>query len=178
MDVLRPADPDVAIIDIRMPPTFTDEGLKAVGRIRAELGQRIGIPVLSHHLEAAFALRLLRDGSRGIGYLLKDRVSDLEDLIEAIHRVARGGSVVDPSVVSQLVGHPAQPDRLCRLSAREREVLEQVAEGRSNRAIAIRLYVTEKTVEAHIASIFAKLDLQPTQDDHRRVLAVLAYLEA
>jgi DNA-binding NarL/FixJ family response regulator len=139
---------------------------------------RPGILVLSHHVEAAFALRLLREGTRGVGYLLKDRLADLEDFTDAVRRVARGGSVVDPAVVSQLVDRPAVPDRLRELTAREREVLGLIAEGRSNSAIAERLFVTEKTVEAHIASIFSKLELQPAPDDHRRVLAVLAYLDA
>jgi DNA-binding NarL/FixJ family response regulator len=128
--------------------------------------------------EPTFAIRLLEEGQRGIGYLLKDRVADLEDFIEAVRRVARGGSVIDPAVVAKLVGRPSQPDRLGDLTAREREVLALIAEGRSNQAIADRLFVTEKTVEAHIASIFSKLELAPTPDDHRRVLAVLAYLEA
>jgi DNA-binding NarL/FixJ family response regulator len=175
--IIEATRPDVAIVDIRMPPTFTDEGLRAVGLIRERHGDAIGILVLSHHTEPAFALRLLEDGSRGIGYLLKDRVSDLEDFTEAVRRVARGGSVVDPSVVGKLVSQKAQPDRLAELTAREREVLGLVAEGRSNQAIADRIFVTEKTVEAHIASIFSKLELLPTPDDHRRVLAVLAYLE-
>ena len=172
------AKPDVAIVDIRMPPTFTDEGLRAVSSIRARHGDGMGILVLSHHTEPAFALRLLEEGSRGVGYLLKDRVSDLEDFTEAVRRVARGGSVVDPAVVGKLVAQRAQPDRLAELTPREREVLGLVAEGRSNQAIAERIFVTEKTVEAHIASIFSKLELLPTPDDHRRVLAVLAYLEA
>jgi DNA-binding NarL/FixJ family response regulator len=178
LDLVRTADPDVAIVDIRMPPTFTDEGLAAVSAIRAMDAARPGILVLSHHVEAAFALRLLREGTRGVGYLLKDRLADLEDFTDAIRRVARGGSVVDPAVVSQLVDRPAVPDRLRELTAREREVLGLMAEGRSNSAIAERLFVTEKTVEAHIASIFSKLELQPAPDDHRRVLAVLAYLDA
>jgi DNA-binding NarL/FixJ family response regulator len=178
LSLVRVAQPDVAIVDIRMPPTFTDEGLQAVGRLREEADERIGILVLSHHTEPAFALRLLEDGQRGVGYLLKDRVGDLEDFAEAVRRVARGGSVVDPAVVSQLVGQRSKPDRLAELTVREREVLALVAEGRSNQAIAERLFVTEKTVEAHIASIFSKLDLLPAPDDHRRVLAVLAYLES
>lgn len=178
LDLVRTVDPDVAITDIRMPPTFTDEGLAAVSAIRAVDPVRPGILVLSHHIEAAFALRLLREGTRGVGYLLKDRLADLEDFTDAVRRVARGGSVVDPAVVSQLVDRPAVPDRLRELTAREREVLGLMAEGRSNSAIAERLFVTEKTVEAHIASIFSKLELQPAPDDHRRVLAVLAYLDA
>ena len=175
--LLRDPGADVAIVDIRMPPTFTDEGLQAVARIRNELGDGVGILVLSHFVEPAFALRLLEDGNRGVGYLLKDRVGDLEDFTDAVRRVARGGSVVDPAIVGKLVGTDRGPGRLSELTAREREVLALVAEGRSNVAIAERLFVTEKTVEAHIASIFSKLDLLPAPDDHRRVLAVLAYLE-
>jgi DNA-binding NarL/FixJ family response regulator len=178
IQAVRRMRPDAAIVDIRMPPTFTDEGLQAVARIRDEVGDRIGILVLSHHIEPAFALRLLEEGTRGVGYLLKDRVADLEDFMEAVRRVARGGSVVDPAVVGKLVGQRSQPDRLSDLTAREREVLGLVAEGRSNQAIAERIFVTEKTVEAHIASIFSKLGLLPAPDDHRRVLAVLAYLGA
>jgi DNA-binding NarL/FixJ family response regulator len=177
LSLIESTKPDVAIVDIRMPPTFTDEGLKAVSSIRERYGDAIGILVLSHHTEPAFALRLLEEGSRGVGYLLKDRVSDLEDFTEAVRRVARGGSVIDPAVVGKLVGQRAQHDRLAELTAREREVLGLVAEGRSNQAIADRIFVTEKTVEAHIASIFSKLELLPTPDDHRRVLAVLAYLD-
>jgi DNA-binding NarL/FixJ family response regulator len=176
MDV---ATPDVAIVDIRMPPTFTDEGLRAVATIRERHGAEVGILVLSHHTDAAFAMRLLTDGAQGTGYLLKDRVADLEDLADAVRRVARGGTVVDPAVVGQLVGgRPTGRDPLRELTEREREVLALMAEGRSNQAIGDSLYVTVKTVEAHIASIFSKLELLPTADDHRRVLAVLAFLDA
>jgi DNA-binding NarL/FixJ family response regulator len=178
LELVRTVDPDVAIVDIRMPPSFTDEGLAAVSAIRSIDATRPGILVLSHHVEPEFALRLLRESTRGIGYLLKDRLSDLEDVADAIRRVARGGTVVDPAVVNHLVERPAVPDRLREISPRELEVLALMAEGRSNAAIAERLFVTEKTVEAHIASIFSKLELQPTPDDHRRVLAVLAYLES
>jgi DNA-binding NarL/FixJ family response regulator len=170
------ARPDVAIVDIRMPPGFTDEGLRAAAALRARWGDGIGILVLSQYVEAAFALRLLREGARGTGYLLKDRIEDLEDFSDAIRRVARGGSVVDPAVVARLVDKPQANGRLSELTEREREVLAAMAEGRSNQAIADRLFVTPKTVEAHIASIFSKLDLLPAPDDHRRVLAVLAYL--
>lgn len=176
--LIRETDPDVAIVDIRMPPSYTDEGIRAVATIRAERGERPGILVLSHHLEPAFAIRVLEDGSGGIGYLLKDRLADLEDFTDAVRRVARGGSVVDPAVVSELVKPRLRQDPLHELTAREREVLGLMAEGRSNAAIADRLFVTEKTVEAHIASILSKLELQPAPDDHRRVLAVLVYLEA
>lgn len=173
------AAPDVAIIDIRMPPTFTDEGLRALATIRERQGASIGVLVLSHHTEPAFALRLIQDGAGGTGYLLKDSVANLDDLADAVRRVARGGTVVDPAVVAPLVGPQAsRPDRLAELTEREREVLELMAEGRSNQAIADRIFVTGKTVEAHIASIFSKLDLIPAPDDHRRVLAVLAFLES
>jgi DNA-binding NarL/FixJ family response regulator len=176
--LVREKSPDVAVIDIRMPPTFTDEGLQAISRIRAEHGERPGILVLSHHVEAAFAMRLLDEGARGTGYLLKDRLADLEDIADALRRVARGGSVVDPVVVAELVRAPLTDRRLSDLTEREREVLGLMAEGRSNQAIADRLFVTPKTVEAHIASIFSKLELLPAGDDHRRVLAVLAFLDA
>jgi DNA-binding NarL/FixJ family response regulator len=179
LELIGSSGPDVAIVDIRMPPTFTDEGLRAIATIREQHGQAIGILVLSHHTEAAFALRLLADGANGTGYLLKDRVTDLEDFADAVRRVARGGTVVDPAVVAQLVAAKrAKPDPLAELTEREREVLALMAEGRSNQAIADRLFVTSKTVEAHTASIFSKLELLPAPDDHRRVLAVLAFLEA
>jgi DNA-binding NarL/FixJ family response regulator len=179
LELIGSSGPDVAIVDIRMPPTFTDEGLRAIATIREQHGQAIGILVLSHHTEAAFALRLLADGADGTGYLLKDRVTDLEDFADAVRRVARGGTVVDPAVVAQLVdAKRAKPDPLAELTEREREVLALMAEGRSNQAIADRLFVTSKTVEAHTASIFSKLELLPAPDDHRRVLAVLAFLEA
>ena len=176
--LLDETSPDVVILDIRMPPSFTDEGLQAAARIRADRGPGIGILVLSHHVEPDFALRLLSEGADGTGYLLKDRMADLEDFVEAIRRVARGGSVVDPTVVSELVRRPASDQRLADLTEREREVLALMAEGRSNQAIADRLFVTSKTVEAHIASIFSKLELLPAAEDHRRVLAVIAFLEA
>lgn len=178
LHLVRDLAPDVAIVDIRMPPTFTDEGLQAVARIRQEIKDGPGILVLSHHVEPAFAMRLLDEGANGTGYLLKDRMADLEDFTDALRRVARGGSVVDPTVVAELVRRPVGDRRLAELTDREREVLSLMAEGRSNQAIADRLFVTSKTVEAHIASIFSKLELLPAGDDHRRVLAVLAFLEA
>jgi DNA-binding NarL/FixJ family response regulator len=168
--------PDVAIIDIRMPPTHTDEGLRAAEAIRAEHGTAVGILVLSQYVETTFALRLVADGAGGVGYLLKDRVEDLEDFADAIRRIAHGGSVIDPEVVAQLVGRRRAAVPLDDLTQREREVLTLMAEGRSNQAICDRLFLAPKTVEAHIASIFTKLELPPAADDHRRVLAVLAHL--
>jgi DNA-binding NarL/FixJ family response regulator len=170
--------PDVAIVDIRMPPTHTDEGLRAAKEIRAR-APATAILVLSQHVRASYALELLSDGSEGIGYLLKERVSDLRELASSVERVAQGDSVLDPLVVEQLVGRPRRgDDPLEHLTAREREVLSLMAEGRSNRAIAARLFVTEHTVEKHVKSIFATLRLPPSPDDHRRVLAVVTYLDA
>jgi DNA-binding NarL/FixJ family response regulator len=168
--------PDVAIVDIRMPPTHTDEGLRAAEAIRAEHGSSVGILVLSQYVETTFALRLVADGSGGVGYLLKDRVEDLDDFADAIRRIARGGSVIDPEVVAQLVGRRRARVPLDDLTDREREVLTLMAEGRSNQAICDRLVLAPKTIEAHIANIFSKLELLPAPDDHRRVLAVLAHL--
>jgi DNA-binding NarL/FixJ family response regulator len=173
---VREHRPDVAIIDIRMPPTHTDEGLRAAEAIRAEHGTAIGILVLSQYVETSFALRLVADGAGGVGYLLKDRVEDLEDFAEAVRRIARGGSVIDPEVVAQLVGRRRAKVPLDDLTEREREVLALMAEGRSNQAICDSLFLAPKTIEAHIASIFSKLELLPAPDDHRRVLAVLAHL--
>jgi DNA-binding NarL/FixJ family response regulator len=179
LELVETAAPDVAIIDIRMPPTFTDEGLRALATIRERHGASIGVLVLSHHTEPAFALRLIEGGAGGTGYLLKDSVADLDDLADAVRRVARGGTVVDPAVVAPLLGaRRSAPDPITDLTEREREVLALMAEGRSNLAIAERLFVTGKTVEAHIASIFSKLELLPAPDDHRRVLAVLAFLDS
>jgi DNA-binding NarL/FixJ family response regulator len=168
--------PDVAIVDIRMPPTQTDEGLRAAEAIRAKHGTAVGILVLSQYVETTFALRLVADGVGGVGYLLKDRVQDLEDFAESIRRIARGGSVIDPEVVAQLVGRRRARLPLDDLSDREHEVLALMAEGRSNQAICDRLFLAPKTIEAHIANIFSKLELLPAADDHRRVLAVLAHL--
>lgn len=171
-------EPDIAIVDIRMPPTFTDEGLRAAEAIHAEHHGRVGVLVLSQYVETTFALRLVADRSGGMGYLLKDRVSDLDELSEAIRRIHRGGSVIDPEVVAQLVGHGRARAPLDDLTEREREILSLMAEGRSNQAICERLYLAPKTVEAHITSIFSKLELMPAPDDHRRVLAVLTLLRA
>ena len=168
--------PDVAIIDIRMPPDHTDEGLRAAEAIRAEHGTEVGILVLSQYVEPSFALRLVADGAGGVGYLLKDRVADLDDFADAIRRIARGGSVIDPEVVARLVGSRRTRVPLDDLTVREREVLALIAEGRSNQAIGDRLFLAPKTIEAYIASIFSKLGLLPAPDDHRRVLAVLAHL--
>jgi DNA-binding NarL/FixJ family response regulator len=173
---VREHRPDVAIIDIRMPPDHTDEGLRAAEAIRAEHGTEVGILVLSQYVETSFALRLVADGAGGVGYLLKDRVDDLDDFADAIRRIARGGSVIDPEVVARLVGSRRTRVPLDDLTAREREVLALIAEGRSNQAIGDRLFLAPKTIEAHIASIFSKLGLLPAPDDHRRVLAVLAHL--
>ena len=168
--------PDVAITDIRMPPTHTDEGLRAAEAIRAEHGSAIGILVVSQYIETTFAMRLVVDGTGGVGYLLKDRIEDVDDFTDAIRRVARGGSVIDPEVVAQLVRRRGSAVPLDDLTPREREVLALMAEGRSNQAIGDRLVLAPKTVEAHIARIFSKLELLPAPDDHRRVLAVLAHL--
>jgi len=168
--------PDVAITDIRMPPTHTDEGLRAAEAIRAEHGSAIGVLVLSQYIETTFAMRLVVDGAGGVGYLLKDRIEDVDDFTDAIRRVARGGSVIDPEVVAQLVRRRGRSVPLDDLTPREREVLALMAEGRSNQAIGDRLVLAPKTVEAHIARIFSKLELLPAPDDHRRVLAVLAHL--
>ena len=167
--------PDVAIVDIRMPPTHTDEGLRAARDIRERFPET-GVLVLSQYVEAGYALDLLADSAEGVGYLLKDRVSDLDEFGAAVRRVADGGSALDPEVVSRLIGRRREHDPLDELSPREREVLELMAEGRSNQAIAERMFVTLRAVEKHVTSIFTKLDLTATADDHRRVLAVLTYL--
>lgn len=169
--------PDVVILDIRMPPSFTDEGLQAAQDIRLR-HPGVGILVLSQYLEAGYVLRLMTEGAEGVGYLLKDRVSDVAELADAVRRVAAGGCVVDPQVVGRLLGRKRPDNELERLSERERDVLGQMAEGRSNHSIATRLFMSDKTVESHVRSIFTKLDLAPSEDDHRRVLAVLRYLRA
>ena len=167
---------DVAVVDVRLPPTFTDEGLRAALTARAE---NPGLPILvvSQYVEQLYARELLADGAGAVGYLLKDRVLDGAQFTDAVTRVARGGTAMDPEVIARLLArNTAAEGPLGRLSPRELEVLELMAEGRSNAAIAARLYVTERAVAKHTASIFAKLDLQPSDDDNRRVLAVLAYL--
>jgi DNA-binding NarL/FixJ family response regulator len=169
--------PDVAVVDVRLPPTFTDEGLRAAIEARAQVP---GLPVLvlSQHVEQLYAKELLSAGSGGLGYLLKDRVSDVRRFIEAVRAVAAGGTAMDPEVVSQLLARHARDAQIGRLTAREREVLSLMAEGHSNAGIAARLVVTEKAVNKHIGNIFAKLDLYPDDDGNRRVLAVLTYLNA
>jgi len=168
--------PDVAVVDIRMPPSFTDEGLRAAIRLRSEHPE-IGILVFSQYVETRYAAELLAGGAAGIGYLLKDRVADVSDFVEALVRVASGGTALDPEVVTQLMGASRRTDALSGLSGRERQVLELMAEGRTNSAIAAALVVSEGAVEKHIANIFSKLDLPISTTDHRRVLAVLRYLE-
>jgi DNA-binding NarL/FixJ family response regulator len=169
--------PDVAIVDVRMPPTHTDEGLRAAVDIRGRFPDT-GVLVLSQYIEESYAMELLSDNAEGVGYLLKDRVADLDRFVDAVKRVGEGGSALDPEVVSRLLGRRRREDPLAEISPREREVLALMAEGRSNHAIANELVVTERAVEKHVTSIFSKLDLPPTPDDHRRVLAVLTYLKA
>lgn len=169
--------PDVAVVDIRMPPTLTDDGLRAAKQIRSEYPET-GVLVLSQYLEESYALDLVADSAEGVGYLLKDRVAEIERFTESVRRVGGGGSALDPDVVSHLLGRRRREDPLEVLTAREREVLGLMAEGRSNKAIAESLVVTERAVEKHVTSIFSKLDLAPAAEDHRRVLAVLTYVRA
>jgi DNA-binding NarL/FixJ family response regulator len=169
--------PDVAVIDIRMPPTFTDEGLRAAIDLRRQ-HPGLGILLFSQYVETRYAADLLADDAAGIGYLLKDRVADTSDFVEALVRVASGGTALDPEVVTQLFGASRRTDSLSGLSVREREVLALMAEGRSNAAIATGLVISEGAVEKHVANIFAKLDLPVSQSDHRRVLAVLRFLDS
>jgi DNA-binding NarL/FixJ family response regulator len=173
---VRAHKPDIAIVDIRMPPTHSDEGLEAASAIRAELPE-VGVLVLSSHADEHYATRLLSDGAEGVGYLLKDRVVEVERFVESVRRVADGGSALDPHVVELMVGrHHGDP--LDELSGREREVLGLIAEGLSNRAIQEQLVITERAVERHVTSIFSKLNLPATGQEHRRVLAVRTYLRA
>jgi DNA-binding NarL/FixJ family response regulator len=167
--------PDVVITDIQMPPDHTDDGLRAAAEIRAELPE-IGVLVLSQFLEDRYPLDLVGDRAEGVGYLLKDRVGDVATLAEAVRRVGRGGSVLDPAVVHRMVGRQRAGDPLEGLTPREREVLELMAEGRSNQGIADALVVSVPAVERHVTSIFGKLELRPASENHRRVLAVLEYL--
>jgi DNA-binding NarL/FixJ family response regulator len=180
-DLLRKVSahrPDVAVVDIRMPPTHTDDGLRAAVEIRKrESGT--GVLVLSQYIEEGYTLELLGDGGQSVGYLLKDRIADVERFVEAVRSVGSGGSALDPEVVARLLGRQARrEDPLGELTRREREVVGLMAEGRSNRAIAEELVVTERAVEKHVTNIFNKLGLEPTGDSHRRVLAVLAFLQA
>jgi DNA-binding NarL/FixJ family response regulator len=174
---VRAHKPDVAVIDIRMPPTNTDDGLRAALELRAELPDT-GVLVLSQYVEEGYAIDLLADGGDGVGYLLKDRVGDVKLFTDAVVRVADGGSALDPEVVAHMLRRKRKEDPLDELTPREREVLGLMAEGRSNRAVAEHLVVTERAIEKHVTSIFAKLRLTATPEDHRRVLAVLAYLRA
>jgi DNA-binding NarL/FixJ family response regulator len=174
---VRLLKPDVAIIDIKMPPTHTDEGLVAAQRIRADHPD-VGVLVLSQYLEPSYAMRLLEEHPEKVGYLLKERLFHGAVLVDAVMRIHDGETVVDPTIVSSLFDRRRRHDPLARLSGREREVLSLVAEGLSNRAIAAKLFVTERTVEAHVTQIFLKLDLHEDPDSHRRVLAVLAFLRA
>ena len=174
---VRSYSPDVAIVDIRMPPTHTDEGLRAAQEIR-ERHPGVGVLVLSQYIEPTYAMELLAENAEGVGYLLKDRISDVKEFAAAVRRVGEGGSALDPAIVTQLVGRRRKDDPIDHLTPREREVLELMAQGRSNSGIAERLVVTERAVEKHVTSIFEKLRLPPAAEDHRRVLAVLAFLRA
>ena len=169
--------PDAVVLDIRMPPTHTDEGIVAAARVRDNF-PGVGVLVLSHYLESAWALRLVEEHPEGVGYLLKDRVVDGAAIVDALRRVVDGETVVDPTIVARLLGRRRRNDPLAALTSREREVLGLVAEGLSNRAIAERLVVAERTVENHMSSIFGKLGLPESPDQHRRVLAVLTFLRA
>jgi DNA-binding NarL/FixJ family response regulator len=173
---VRAHKPDVAIVDVRMPPTHTDEGLRAAREIRAELPE-VAVLVLSQYVEVAYARELLAESAEGLGYLLKDRVADVGALTDAVRRVGAGGSALDPEVVSQMLGRRRQEDPLEELTPREREVLGLMAEGRSNASIAAELVVTERAVEKHVTGIFSKLGLEAGGEDHRRVVAVLRFLD-
>jgi DNA-binding NarL/FixJ family response regulator len=173
---VRAHKPDVAVVDVRMPPTHTDEGLRAAREIRAELPE-VSVLVLSQYVEVAYASELLAESAEGLGYLLKDRVADGETLADSVRRVGGGGSALDPAVVSEMLGRTRRDDPLAELTPREREVLALMAEGRTNAAIAAELVVTDRAVEKHVTNIFAKLDLPASSEDHRRVLAVLRFLE-
>ena len=167
--------PDVVIVDIRMPPTMTDEGLTAAREIRRRW-PAVGVLVLSTYVDTNFATDLIARTQQSIGYLLKDRVQDTDELVDALKRIQRGGSVMDPEVIARLMGRRRAQSPLDELSEREREILSLMAQGRSNQAISEQLHLSERTVESHVGSIFSKLGLEPTADDHRRVMAVLLYL--
>jgi len=177
MAAVREHRPDVAIVDVRMPPGFSDEGLRAAVELR-RLVPDLGVLVLSQYVEEPAAQELLAQGARGVGYLLKDRVADVSEFIEAVGRVARGGTALDPEVIAQVMTRRRRDDPLAPLTPRERDVLACMAEGRSNSAIADRLAIGEGAVEKHVSHIFSKLALEPDDSDHRRVLAVLAFLKA
>ena len=177
LDAIARVQPDLAVVDVRMPPTNTDEGIRAAVEIRTRWPS-IGILVLSQYVEERYATDLLAGDTAGVGYLLKDRVADVRDFVDAVRRVGEGGTALDPEVVAQLLALSRRRDPLERLTAREREVLGLMAEGRSNAAIAMALVVSDGAVEKHVRSIFSKLDLPPTELDHRRVLAVLHWLGA
>jgi DNA-binding NarL/FixJ family response regulator len=179
-DLLRKArahKPDVAIVDVRMPPDNTDDGLRAALTLRDEQPET-GVLVLSQYIEEEYAMELIGGTNEGIGYLLKERITDVDTLLDAVRRVAANGSVIDPQVVGQLLRRHRQEDPLEQITEREREVLALMAEGRSNHAISTQLVISERAVEKHVTSIFSKLGLPPTEDDHRRVLAVLTFLRA
>jgi DNA-binding NarL/FixJ family response regulator len=177
LDAIAEHQPDVAVVDVRLPPTFTDEGLRAAIAARSR-SRGFPVLILSQYVEQLYARELLSDGAGGVGYLLKDRVGDVRQFVEAVRRVAGGGTAMDPEVISQILTTRNSRTVLADLTPREREVLALMAEGRTNAAIARRLVVTEKAIGKHIGSIFAKLGLPPSEDDHRRVLAVLAYLNS
>ena len=177
LEVVERTRPDVVVLDVRMPPTHTTEGLEAARTIRGRWPS-IAILVLSQYVETRYAIDLLRDDPSGMGYLLKDRVTRVADLADAVRRVGDGGSVIDPEVVARLLGRPRGRSQLDELTPRERDILALMAEGRSNQAIAERLGLEVKTVEGHVRAIFSKLSLEPAAEDHRRVLAVLAWLKA
>lgn len=175
LDLISADQPDVVIVDIRMPPTRTDEGLTAAREIHKRWPD-VGVLVLSTYIDTEFATELVTRAERGVGYLLKDRVQDTDELLDALRRLQRGGSVVDPEVVARLMGRRRVQSPVDELSEREREILALMAQGRSNQAISDRLHLSERTVESHVGSIFSKLGLEPTTDDHRRVMAVLLHL--
>ena len=176
LDAVRQDQPDVAIIDVRMPPSFTDEGLRAALQIR-RAHPEVSTLVLSQYVEERYAVELVADGASGVGYLLKDRVADVDEFLESLSRVADGGTAIDPEVVAQLVGRRRTADAMEKITSRELDVLGLMAEGRSNSAIAEALNISLGAVEKHVGNIFTKLTLLPADEDHRRVLAVLAYLK-